>query len=237
MTDELIFLAGTAASIAFLHTVMGPDHFLPFVAMGKTRGWSKKKLASVTVACGLAHSLGSILLGLFGIWAGTTLGTLKIIEGFRGDLAAWCLLSFGILYTAYGIRKAIKDKAHSHIHSHADGTVHNHSHKHHISHAHLHSSKSKLSLAPWTLFIIFVLGPCEPLIPLMMYPAATASAIGMALVVGTFVVVTVVTMTLIALTVFAGMRFVAVENLHRYKHAITGSTLSLCGFAIIGLGV
>lgn len=237
MTQELILLISAAASIAFLHTLMGPDHYLPFVALGKSRGWSAGRMTAVTAACGLGHSVGSILLGLLGIWAGTALERLEIIEGYRGDLAAWALLSFGIVYTIWGIRRAVRNKPHNHFHIHADGTAHSHSHKHDATHAHLHEAASRFKVAPWTIFIIFVLGPCEPLIPLMMYPAATASALGMTLVVGTFVMVTVLTMTAVAMGVFTGLRFVPAEALHRYTHAIAGSTLTFCGFAIVGLGL
>ena len=36
------------------------------------------------------------------------------------------------------------------------------------------------------LFTIFVFGPCEPLIPILMYPAAKSSVAGMLLVAGVF---------------------------------------------------
>jgi hypothetical protein len=32
-----------------------------------------------------------------------------------------------------------------------------------------------MNVTPWALFIIFILGPCEALIPLFMYPAAQNS--------------------------------------------------------------
>lgn len=240
MSPDLIFLITTAASIAFLHTLIGPDHYLPFVALGKARGWTTRKMALVTIGCGLGHSVGSIVLGLLGIALGLALNKMEVIEGVRGDMAAWALMSFGLLYLAWGLRKAHREKAHSHFHVHADGTAHDHHHTHHSNHAHLHdetAKTSKLQIAPWSIFIIFVLGPCEPLIPLMLYPAATASAIGMTMVVGTFVLVTVATMTVIAMTVFKGLKFVPANILQRYMHAIAGGTIATCGFAIVGLGL
>lgn len=242
MSAELIFLITTAASIAFLHTLIGPDHYLPFVALGKARGWTARKMALVTIGCGLGHSVGSIVLGLIGISLGLALSSMEVIEGVRGDMAAWALMSFGLLYLAWGLRKAHREKAHSHYHVHADGTAHSHVHTHHSSHAHVHDEKekngdTKLQIAPWSIFIIFVLGPCEPLIPLMLYPAATASALGMTLVVGTFVLVTVATMTIVAMAVFSGLKFVPANILQRYTHAIAGGTIATCGFAIVGLGL
>jgi len=55
------------------------------------------------------------------------------------------------------------------------GSAHGHKHAHHGSHAHVHEEGSGANITPWALFIIFVLGPCEPLIPILMYPAAKQS--------------------------------------------------------------
>ena len=40
MNNPVMLLAFTAASIGFLHTLIGPDHYLPVIAMGKARNWS-----------------------------------------------------------------------------------------------------------------------------------------------------------------------------------------------------
>lgn len=241
MSAELWVLITTAASIAFVHTLIGPDHYLPFVALGKARGWTTRKMALVTVGCGLGHSVGSIFLGLIGISLGIALESMTSIEGVRGDMAAWALMSFGFLYLVWGLRRAHQHKEHSHYHVHADGTAHSHAHTHTKNHMHVHDAPAqtggRLPIAPWSIFIIFVLGPCEPLIPLMLYPAATASAFGMMMVVGTFVMVTVATMTLVAMSVFKGLSFVPAATLQRYTHAIAGGTIATCGFAIVGFGL
>lgn len=38
MLNETVVIAGSAASIGFVHTILGPDHYLPLVAMAKTNG-------------------------------------------------------------------------------------------------------------------------------------------------------------------------------------------------------
>ena len=40
-----------------------------------------------------------------------------------------------------------------------------------VSTTHIHEEEV-FKTTPWVLFLIFVFGPCEPLIPLVMYPAA-----------------------------------------------------------------
>lgn len=53
MTPEIMILLVTAASIGFLHTLFGPDHYLPFIVMAKARQWSKTKTAWITRPAGL----------------------------------------------------------------------------------------------------------------------------------------------------------------------------------------
>lgn len=63
MSGEMLTLLAMAASVAFLHALLGPDHFLPFVALSRSRGWSMTKTAAVTAGCGVGHAAGSIVLG------------------------------------------------------------------------------------------------------------------------------------------------------------------------------
>ena len=140
--------------------------------MARARDWSLAKTLRITLLCGLGHIGGSVVLGVIGIVAGLQLASLEWLEGVRGSLAAWLLVAFGLVYTAWGLRQALRNRPHSHWHSH-DGTVHRHEHRHHAAHAHVHERpEARGSLAPWVIFVVLVLGPCEPLIPLLMYPAA-----------------------------------------------------------------
>jgi len=170
MSAELITLCSTAAGIGFIHTVLGPDHYLPFIAMSKARNWSAIKTSWITFLCGLGHVGASILLGAIGIAIGSAadellLGKLVWIESIRGDIAAWLLISFGLAYLIWGIRQAIRNRPHTHRHLHGRGSQHTHNHTHEKEHLHVHDSKAKKNITPWILFTIFVFGPCEPLIP------------------------------------------------------------------------
>jgi len=237
MSAEITVLMLSAAAIAFTHTILGPDHYLPFIAMAKARGWSVGKSLRITLLCGIGHLLGSVLLGLVGITIGAQLASLEWLEAVRGNLAAWLLIGFGLAYTAWGIRRALRNRPHAHWHSH-DGLTHSHVHTHHTAHAHVHEEKSSgKSLTPWIIFIIFVLGPCEPLIPLLMYPAARESTVGVLMVAGVFGVVTVLTMLLTVAVTLKGLEKVRLPALERYSHALAGSTLLACGLAIIFLGL
>ena len=237
MSPEITILVFSAAAIAFTHTILGPDHYLPFIAMAKARGWTIGKSLRITFLCGIGHLLGSIALGLVGITIGAQLASLEWLEGLRGNLAAWLLIGFGLAYMAWGLRQAARNRPHAHWHSH-NGVTHSHVHTHHSAHAHVHEATSgSRSLTPWVIFIIFVLGPCEPLIPLLMYPAARESPFGVMLVAGVFGLVTVATMLLTVALTLKGLEKVHIRPLERYTHAIAGATVLACGLAIVFLGV
>jgi nickel/cobalt transporter (NicO) family protein len=237
MTQELMILTITAASIGFVHTLFGPDHYLPFIMMAKAQNWTGRKTALVTVLCGFGHVLSSVVFGFIGIALGIAVGSLEGFEGIRGNLAAWGLIAFGATYFAWGVRRAMKNKPHSHEHKHADGLLHHHHHAHHTEHAHAHEAGSKKTITPWVLFTIFVLGPCEPLIPILMYPAAKMSMSGVILVVAVFSAVTIGTMLAVVGISSWGLTMIPLGRVERYTHALAGGAICLSGLAIQCLGL
>lgn len=237
MTNEISVLLITAASIGFFHTLFGPDHYLPFIVMAKSGKWSKVKTFWVTFLCGIGHVLGSIVLGIIGIAAGIAVSNLEGMESFRGDIAAWLLIAFGFVYFAWGLKRALKNKPHTHVHVHSDGSYHTHEHTHHLEHTHVHEKPAKKSMTPWILFTIFVFGPCEPLIPLLMYPAATHSTMGLILVTVLFSIATIGTMLVVVMVSLWGINLIPMEKLERYTHALAGAAICLSGCAIVFLGL
>ena len=141
MGSELGILAATAATIGFVHTLTGPDHYLPFIVLGRARNWSLGRTLGVTALCGIGHVLGSVALGLVGIGLGLAVGQLNIIEGIRGDIASWLLISFGLIYAVWGLRKALARQAPHPCPRHSDGHAHTHHHSHHHEHSHVHDQE------------------------------------------------------------------------------------------------
>lgn len=232
---ELTALAFTAASVGFVHTLLGPDHYVPFVAMSRARGWSYTRTAVITLLSGLGHVLSSVLLGLAGLWAGAELSRLTRLESLRGDLAGWLLLAFGLAYTAWGLRQAWRGRVHGHFHLHPGGG-HSHPHGHETAHAHVHG-ESGANITPWILFTLLVFGPCEPLIPLVIYPAARHSWAGVAAVTAVFGTVTMATMLATVMLSLYGVRLLDFSRLERYSHALAGFAVTMCGVAVVFLGM
>ncbi len=237
MNEEIGILITTAATIGFLHTLLGPDHYLPFIVMARARQWSRVKTIWITAACGLGHVGSSVVLGFVGVLLGIGVNRLVDLESARGGLAAWVLIGFGLAYMLWGIRKAIRNRPHSHLHPHLDGSVHVHTHTHGSEHAHVHEADGKKSLTPWVLFLIFVLGPCEPLIPLLMYPAAENSMAGVLAVSVVFSLVTITTMVSVVVISLMGISFLPLGKLERYMHALAGALILLSGIGIRFLGL
>jgi sulfite exporter TauE/SafE len=228
MNQELQVLSATAASLGFLHTLLGPDHYLPFVVMSRAQGWSAARTAVITFLCGLGHVLSSVLLGLIGIALGTAITSLEAIEAYRGDLAAWVLIAFGLLYLIWGLRRGLlKKDGHAHLHfggSHVHAEDQNH-------------GRMKADMRPWVLFTIFVLGPCEPLIPILIYPAARGTLWDVFLVAGIFSAATITTMLATVLLLRAGALALPLQRMERYIHALAGGTILACGLSIRFLGL
>jgi len=190
----------------------------------------------ITFLCGIGHVLSSVVLGFVGIALGIAVFKLEVVESFRGELAAWLLIAFGFAYFIWGLHRVIRHRTHEHFHVHESGEPHLHPHKHLGDHSHPHSSELG-SLTPWVLFTIFIFGPCEPLIPLVMYPAAKNNMMSVVMVVSIFGLTTIGTMLSIVLASFYGLSRLPLRQLEKYSHALAGFAILLSGGAIKFLGL
>jgi nickel/cobalt exporter len=227
-------LVGAAAGIGILHTLLGPDHYLPFVTIARASGWSRARTTTATALCGVAHVLTSILLGSIGVVFGLGLARMEQFELGRGPVAAWLMIAFGIAYAAWGVRQAIKQRHGIAPHGH-----NGHLHIHRLGdHPHHHDEpKPGTTRAFWALLTLFILGPCEPLIPLFILPASRgewSSALLVALVFGVATVGTMVGMVLLGL---AGLQRVSFGPLERWSHALAGGIIAASGLCVIALGL
>ena len=152
-------------------------------------------------------------------------------------IAGWALIVFGFIYMIWGIKKAYRNKPHEHIHVHEDGTYHKHEHTHANDHIHAHETKGKVSLTPWILFTVFVLGPCEPLIPILMFPAARHSTLGIIIVATIFSVITIATMLTLVMVSLWGINLLPVNRMEKYSHALAGFAVFASGIAINFMGL
>lgn len=208
-------LALGALTVGSLHT-LAPDHWVPFAALARARGWSAGRTLRVTLACGFGHVTVSALLGGLGLLFG-----IEIIErfGHRMEAAAGVLLvGFGVAYAIWGLRRAAGKKLHGHSHAHYD---------------HVHDSGR---MTAWTLFLLFSADPCVAVIPLLFAaaPLGAAAAAGIVLV---YEISTLATMVALVLPARAGASRLRAPWLDRYGDAVAGAMIAAIGLAVSALGI
>lgn len=211
MDASLQVLLATASTVAVVHTLIGVDHSLPFVMIGRARGWGLSKTLGITAVCGLAHVVSTVLLGVIGIGLGTAVEQLSWIQAIRGEVAAWGLIAFGLVYASWGLL--------------------------HWGRQHTHNRSDASTVTLWSLFVLFALGPCEALIPLLMAPAWDAHWGWVIAVVAVFGGLTLATMLVTVTVGFYGMKVAVGAQLERAAHVLAGGSIAVSGLAIHALGI
>lgn len=207
--SSLTLLLGSTLTIGVLHA-LAPDHWVPFVSIGRAQKWSKPKLAMITFVSGIGHVGSSIVIGAAGLLLGFGLSRIEGLESQRGQVAGLLLIGFGLAYALWGIKHARK-----HRHEQID---------------------PKKAVTVWTMIAIFVLGPCEPLIPLM-FVAAAFGWHAVFLVTLLFSIVTLMMMVSQALLGYIGVGFLPSHKYEHYSHTIAGAVIALTGGMVMILGI
>lgn len=200
---------------AVIHTLMGPDHYLPFVAIAKSRGYGLKKTLLWTLVCGIGHIVSALVIAILFIYFSHWLSEENFvwIEENRGDIAAYSLIGLGAAYLLWALR-----------HRWLAG--------HQVKHHHLTLPDENKSITVWIVFIIFVLGPCEALLPIL----TASSVLGVSAVVSSTIIfstATIATMLLAVTLGILGVNALRFNRLEAYAHEIAGGTIMACGLAII----
>jgi sulfite exporter TauE/SafE len=216
MTEVNILLLLSAFTLGLIHTLMGPDHYIPFIVMARARNWSLSHTIIVTFFAGVGHVSSACALGFLGIFLGLTIAKLNLITSYSVSTAAWLFLLFGLLYLVWGIRYAARYQQKKHEHSHSHSPI----------------KKTWKQLTPWILFTIFILGPCEPLIPLMFYPALQGEILMVTFITLLFGLATIIAMLTMVIGAYAGIQRLKFPLLQRYGNAAAGMIIFLTGCVI-----
>lgn len=166
-TTTLTTIAGLGFSVAFLHAAI-PTHWLPFVLVGRARGWSHAKTIAVTVAAGLGHVALTTLIGLGIAWFGFKLH--DEVGAVFPWIAAGVLAAIGAFYLWRQWRGT------GVLHHHPPGSTHHPDE--HCGHAQGHTHwDAELKDTPLVsvavgesaaiggLFVMLTVSPCEAFLP------------------------------------------------------------------------
>jgi hypothetical protein len=231
MNGDFSLLISSAIGISMIHTLTGPDHYLPFVALSKSGKWTIQKTFFWTILCGFAHVLSSILIGLIGILIGWSLLKLNVIESTRGTWASWMLLIFGVFYTLWGLYDLKRNKLHKHFE--VDDQAEIYVYEHRNGESVLPNQKFKVTL--WVMFFIFALGPSEPLIPLLFYPTVEQSFYQVVVLVIIYTAITILMMLLMVTLGYYGVQRFSFPSLEKFMGLLSGLVILICGVGMVFL--
>lgn len=203
-----------AMAVGALHTVM-PDHWLPFAALARSRGWSARRAARTTLLCGFGHVTVSALLAVAALFVG-----LQIVHALGSHLEAnviYLLMAFGLVYMVWGFLRDPHAAIHPHRHAHG-----HHDHDH--------------GLTEWSLFLLFSADPCVAVIPMVM-AAAPAGWTGVLAVIAGYEIATLGTMVVLVTMAHRASLTVRARWLDRYADAAAGALIVTTGGILAALGL
>jgi nickel/cobalt transporter (NicO) family protein len=221
----------TAAATAAFHTLI-PDHWLPFVLVGRARGWSARTTAVVSGFSAGVHTLLSVALGV---------GALRLGEaaahavGERLERASGLLLlGFGAAYALWAWRKG----GHFHpggamLHA-ADESAHCDGHEgpESVEHLHYHADdawiRGDAGKGAVPLALIVGLNPCVLVLPVMVATAEQGAG-ALALVTAAYSVTTIALMVGLSVAGVVGSRRLPVPPVARHMETASGLLIALVG--------
>jgi ABC-type nickel/cobalt efflux system permease component RcnA len=233
MTELAGVLALAAMGVGALHT-LAPDHWVPFAALARARGWSRGRTARITAACGFGHVTVSALLGVLALYFG--LEMLRLVGERMEAIAGLLLIGFGLAYGLVGLRRAVRSHAHGHDRGHVHGHGHAHHHRHvHVGGGHTHGAHDIDRLTPWTLFLLFSADPCVAVIPIL-FAAAPLGVWQTVFVVGAYELATIATMVVLVLPARAAAARLRAPWTVRFGDATAGAVIASVGVLVAVLG-
>ena len=228
MDSWLVALMFTAATVGALHS-LAPDHWVPFAALARVRGWTPLRTARLAFFCGLGHVSVSALLGIGTLFVG--LEAAKALGSTLGGNASLLLMGFGLAYMVWGLWRNLRGRM-LHEADHIEEVPHDHGH----GHQHRHRHHEKRGVTEWGLFFLFCADPCVALIPMIL--AASAGGWGaVAALIAVYEIATIGAMIVLVQTAHAGARAIRLPLLERWGDAIAGGLIVVLGALVTVLGI
>jgi nickel/cobalt transporter (NicO) family protein len=221
----------TAAATAAFHTLI-PDHWLPFVLVGRARGWTARTTAAISGLSALVHTLLSVMLGIGALLLGQSVASAvgERLERGSGIL----LVLFGTAYAVWAWRKG------GHFHpggallhardegAHCDG----HEGPDSVDHLHYHADDAwigkEAGKGAVPLALIVGLNPCDLVLPIML-ATADQGAGALSLVTMAYSLTTIVLMVGLSVAGVVGTRRIPVPPVARHMETASGLLIAICG--------
>ncbi|HUC44124.1 MAG TPA: hypothetical protein VMR65_08805 [Candidatus Sulfotelmatobacter sp.] len=234
MTPFPTLLLATAAATAAFHTLI-PDHWLPFVLVGRARRWSAATTALVSGLSALVHTGLSVALGLAGLAIGE--GSARLLGERLERASAYLLIVFGAAYAVWAWRKG----GHFHpggarLHRTGESACDGSEEGVNPEHLHYHADEgwipARAGKSAWSLALIVGLNPCVLVLPIMVATAERGAAT-VALVTAAYSVTTAVLMVSLSVAGVVGARRIPVPAASRYMEAASGALIAAAGVVFL----
>jgi len=228
-----ILLVASAVGTAALHTLI-PDHWLPFVLVGRSRGWSATHTAAVATLSAVVHVALSVAIGVAALLIGHAAAA---AVGQRLErVAALLLLVFGLAYAGWAWHKGghfhpggawLHDRLADEGCAGAEGDAN-------PEHLHYHADEALIRERPrwgdYGLALLVGLNPCVLMLPILV--AAGRDGLGDMLLVTVAYGLTAGTLT-VSLSAFgvAGARRIRLPWPARHMEAFSGLLIAALGLA------
>lgn len=223
MNPQLASLLGGALVASVLHAAI-PTHWLPFVLMGRARGWGLGRILPVTILAGTCHVGVTVLLGLGLVVVGGSVTRALGASEHLSAIAGGMLVAVGLVYIALHFASGGHHRHHFPI---AAGDDHPHgSHEHHGDHGHRLAEGATIG----TLIAVMTLSPCETVIPVFLL-AKPLGGWAMAALSGVLLGGTVAGMCLLVALGQRGVELVKSEFLEHNERLILGLIIGILGIA------
>jgi len=197
-----ILIGGFILSV--IHALI-PNHWIPLVAIGKTENWSRNETLWVTAITGSAHTLSTILVGIFVGLVGYKLSSTH--EFITRVVAPSILVILGFIYLIVDLKSS-----HHHRNPVEIGSI---------------SKKPKLGIIT-SLGIAMFFSPCLE-IEAYYFTAGTLGWLGIGIVSIVYLVVTVLGMLLLVDLGCKGVEKIKWHFLEHHEKRVTGLVLMVLG--------
>jgi hypothetical protein len=212
-------ILATGFAVAFLHGAL-PNHWLPFVLVGRRQGWGGRKTLAITAGAGLCHAAITMLLGLLLVGAGMAVS--DRLGPVLPYVAGAILIALGLYYLARNGRGG------GHLHLPFLGRL-----------APVHGPEGEI-IAPALsdrsavlgLIALLALSPCEAFLPVYLSGLRYGWA-GFAVLSLVLTAAAVASMTGLTGLSLAGARRLGLKSTERYEGAVLGLALVLLGVLVI----
>ncbi len=205
----ILTLAATGFSVALLHAAI-PTHWLPFVMVGRARGWTRRQILAAVALAGGGHIIATTLLGI-----GLARFGYELNEHFDHAFH-WVVAAILVVLGLWMAFRSPHGRKCQHCHGHPEKIT----------------PKTTDKTLLWGLFLSLTLSPCELFLPVYL----TASPYGWPGILMLSTVLALATLsgmlTLTWLTLLGSQRL-HVRWLDQLDERIIGALLCLLGIATV----